>query len=622
MSYRDTSLFSYNVLLNMICFAGVLFTNTFGKLECKYTPLWDVRGCDDFLITHKACKNYELLKKKTRKLIKRFRSYNAKKRRVAYSYFRRIIPFVYRYIKRYVKQPDLPYILHSYANINYTNISEIKVICEFGDKFMWYSIIDKRERNGLLLVGDERGPLDLFPISFGLGYDYFSIEEYSCDIIEGIFKGYAIEVRGVDVFKKDYHLIVTNRTTIGSARLLRNKDRTRYILVRETINGKRVAIIDGKETREYDNIWSVVFSPDNKSVGFIARKGEKELLVIDGEESKEYAYVSTLRFSSNNKKVGFTAYQDGKQVVVIDGKENKEYDYISTLVFSPDGNRVAFVGFKKLKWFVVIDDKESKGYDWASGLEFSSDSKKVGFIVGEDGKRKVIINGEESGKYDLIWALTFSPDSSRAGFIGLKDGKEVVVVDGKESKEYDRIWEFKFSPDSKRVGIIAKKGDKYIAVIDDKESSEFTKINSLVFSSNGKRAGFIGEKNRHYVAVVDNNESEVYDGITFLDFSPDEEKVGIIAKKDDKYVVVINEQESDEYERIINNEVRFVNSGKDVVFLAEKEDLRKREDRYLLVINGEERVRFKNVSAFIGRSHKIKFIGYIASKIYSVSCNP
>ncbi|MFN7181871.1 MAG: TolB family protein, partial [Planctomycetota bacterium] len=359
------------------------------------------------------------------------------------------------------KQFSFPDALTIYSNINYAKVDEAKVMCEYGDNFVWYALIDNDENKGLMIVGDKKGPKDSFAFPESL-----KIENYSCDIIEGVYKGYAIENYSSKVF--------TNGMIFRNFVIFRNNNRTRYLLATNRLSGERIIkVVIGKETKEYNGALWFVFSPDNKRVGFVGQKGDKWVAIVDGKEiSKEYDGIGWLLFSPDSKRVAFMGREGTKHVVVIDGKESKVYDLIHTLIFSPDSKRLGFMAQKGTKHVVVINDKESKEYD------------------------------------DVSW-LSFSPDSKRVGFMAQKGAKYVAVIDGRDTKEYDYVFNIYFSSNSKSVGFVAKKGTKYVAVVDGKESNEYNSIvdNEIKFINGSKYAVFIGTKE---VSKEDKVESKSY----------------------------------------------------------------------------------------------------------------
>ncbi|MFN7182539.1 MAG: hypothetical protein ACK4NF_07675, partial [Planctomycetota bacterium] len=128
-----------------------------------------------------------------------------------------------------------------------------------------------------------------------------------------------------------------------------------------------------------------------------------------------------------------------------------------------------------------------------------------------------------------------------------------------------------------------------------------------------------------YVVVIDQKESKEYDGI--IDgskpiFSRDSKRAVFAAKKGNKYVAVIDGKESDEYDSIRDNEIKFINRSKYVVFVGTKEvsEEDRVESKSYLVVNNREIMSFKNLSTIVKTGKGFKFLAHIGSKLYLVTC--
>ena len=107
--------------------------------------------------------------------------------------------------------------------------------------------------------------------------------------------------------------------------------------------------------------------PTASRIYYAAKKGNKWYAVIDGKESREYDEIAkdTPIFSSDSKHAAYAAGRGLKCFVVLDGKEGPEYESISkgARYFSPDGKHMAYAAQNKTKWLMVIDGRAGPEFD-------------------------------------------------------------------------------------------------------------------------------------------------------------------------------------------------------------------------------------------------------------------
>ena len=84
-------------------------------------------------------------------------------------------------------------------------------------------------------------------------------------------------------------------------------------------------------------------------------KDWKEFIVKDGIESKRYDYIWNIKYSPNWKNFAFIAKKDWKNIIVKDFTEINKYENISETLFqySPDWKEFTFVAEEKWKRFLV-----------------------------------------------------------------------------------------------------------------------------------------------------------------------------------------------------------------------------------------------------------------------------
>ena len=185
---------------------------------------------------------------------------------------------------------------------------------------------------------------------------------------------------------------------------------------------------EGKTTETaYESIRqdSFVFSPDGKHHGYKAYKGDKRVAVIDGSEGQEYDEIWWIFFSQEGERYAYKAKKDGQEIVVVDGIEEGPYKASSDPIISSAGQHVLYTMAEEslgpYRDNVVVDGvvQELKGVDpvispdgsrWAYYLS-SVYRERTGYIV---------LNGEvialEKDKTNRIDQMVFSPNGSRFAY--------------------------------------------------------------------------------------------------------------------------------------------------------------------------------------------------------------
>lgn len=124
-------------------------------------------------------------------------------------------------------------------------------------------------------------------------------------------------------------------------------------------------VLDGVKGNWYDGIYDLTFSPDSRRLAFRAERGTKHLIVVDGKETNEYDRIfSDLRFSPDGRRCTFSAERDNKRCVVVDAVEGPMHDWVSVAHFSPDSQRAAYWSRCGDKFVLVVDGLGSESYDF------------------------------------------------------------------------------------------------------------------------------------------------------------------------------------------------------------------------------------------------------------------
>jgi Tol biopolymer transport system component len=216
-------------------------------------------------------------------------------------------------------------------------------------------------------------------------------------------------------------------------------------------------VVDGKAEGPYLLIrdGSLAFSPDSRRVGYIAETTfghflvndrnvvvgevhEKQAVVIDGKQGKAYDYIWSLTFSPDSQRVAWHAQADGKHFIVVDGEEKERWDNIdSGPVFGPDSHQIAYAARVGASVHLVVDGKDrktdSKNYKQIGGLLFSPDGRRVAFMADDGAKQFVVVDESQGKPYGAIPDAAIIFDSPKSlHYAALKKaepGVDLIVVE-------------------------------------------------------------------------------------------------------------------------------------------------------------------------------------------------
>ena len=354
-------------------------------------------------------------------------------------------------------------------------------------------------------------------------------------------------------------------------------------------------MVDGREQDVYQEVEtrSLVFSPDNQHLAYVARTDKGRAVVLDGRVLQPYDAIEprSLVFSPDSQRLAYLA-REGNQWVVVDGQEQQRWDdheiVHCSLLFSPDGQRLAYVtrkyeGWGAWKLSAVVDGEKQEAYEYVENLAFSLDSQHLTYLAHLD-YQWLIVRGQEQQLLHEQWmksdSSVFSPDHQRLAYVLQEETwseKQFVVVDGKEQKAYNGIEGIVFSPDSRRLAYVANLGSGRVAVVDGREQrrsegvrnarEDYYKIESgsFVFSPDSQRFAYIAVWDHpddaiYWFVVVDGQEQKSYQEAVgdleraSLAFSADSNRFAYVVSRGwwtQHRFVVIDEQEGSHFSRIV-----------------------------------------------------------------------
>jgi len=261
-------------------------------------------------------------------------------------------------------------------------------------------------------------------------------------------------------------------------------------------------VFDGRpETRGYEMIQDVVFSPDSSQYAYkalIAKKGmhEKWCVVRNGTPEAVYDRIFDLQFSRDSKYFAYTAYKDKKFIMVLNGKQIAENTQMGLPVFSPDAKKLVYAFTKNDDWFLSVNGEKTPPYDAFSRFYFSLDSSKFAYFAKDNEKWFCVINDKKGPDFTRgAGTFKFSYDSSRYAYGAIEENGARIVSDGELSPVYPSVGEPYFSPDSRYLVYRAlnEKSKLWQTILNGKlVPGEYAGISEYIFSPDSNHLIFHG----------------------------------------------------------------------------------------------------------------------------------
>ena len=117
-------------------------------------------------------------------------------------------------------------------------------------------------------------------------------------------------------------------------------------------------VFNGNEKAHYSDVMqgTQIFSPDNKHFAYVAEKFDtRRIINADGVESKSYEDVYSVVYSPDSKKYVYTVKQNNHEFAIVDGNEGNYYDAIlgGGLVFFDSDSTFHYIAIKDQKIYLV-----------------------------------------------------------------------------------------------------------------------------------------------------------------------------------------------------------------------------------------------------------------------------
>lgn len=151
-------------------------------------------------------------------------------------------------------------------------------------------------------------------------------------------------------------------------------------------------VLNDKEEKHYEKTGFPVFSPDCRSLAYMAGRGDKQFIVVNGQEGKPYDslrsrfFLAAPVFSPDSKMVAYPARIGEMWSVIVNGTEGPLFDEI---IAFPGGKRLfASVDSHPYYYFpeIIKSERGKRGrikFDYPDKIEYLALRGDVIYLVEE-----------------------------------------------------------------------------------------------------------------------------------------------------------------------------------------------------------------------------------------------
>lgn len=234
-------------------------------------------------------------------------------------------------------------------------------------------------------------------------------------------------------------------------------------------NGHAAVLLDGVRGKRYDSVSSLMFSPDQERVAYVASEGGESFVVDGTNEGVRHGEgeIGTLRFTPDGDLFysilqgthGWRVFSNGALSEVYNTDDPRTRLHPLQVTFSTSPPRLAYVASRDQRQFMVVDGKEQeRTFSLIAGPRLSSDGQQLAYWGWKGKVAKPGTWGRELQGADSNWDLIvddivvlrsqfpcgspiFSPDGKHlavtvVGPGSTRDQTEILLyVDGKEVGE-------------------------------------------------------------------------------------------------------------------------------------------------------------------------------------------
>jgi hypothetical protein len=255
---------------------------------------------------------------------------------------------------------------------------------------------------------------------------------------------------------------------------------------------RRKVIVNGAESREWDDISIIEMSDDHRRYAYFGRAGEKYYPVIDGMLGEP---------------------SDRDPSLPIRGTS----DLMDSPMLSKSGNHVGYPVLKADAAFMVMDGRKDGPFTLIWPPVWSEDESRFGYFAQYQGKQRAVIDHQIDDRFEVLgWTPVFSRDGKRVGFVGIDHDKQFPVIDGTRGPSYGEVGQITFSPGGEHVAYVACDSAKpqhergYLknafVVLDGRRQNNYDAIEYLTFSGDGRHFAFSARSGDRHLVIVDSIE--------------------------------------------------------------------------------------------------------------------
>ncbi len=357
------------------------------------------------------------------------------------------------------------------------------------------------------------------------------------------------------------------------------------LAIKERVPGGIQVHLNGTPSIPYNEVGSLMFSPNGRHLAYVAAKGQDQFPTLDNVAIGSYLYVTELVFHPTAEDdLYFIAQTEKNKWAIWDRhgrRHTEEYPAIRLLTFSPDGKYMAYTYLKNRK-FQVYDGKDSgPGYDSIGDLQFTANSAHivysaqkgkvvevlwdhaplctaegianltpapngafVAYIAREKDGQSVYLHNKKLGTYEKVEKLLI-PESAKPTVIYIVEhgGRHHIFINGApESGPYEHISHFSGRKGS-FAAIVRKEKDTLCVVYNGQVGAPYTNIPLLVWDDTGNNLAYPARRKGSWAGIVWNGkESDHYEYVQHLTFSPDGKALLFFARRRDGWYAILNDQ--------------------------------------------------------------------------------